>query len=85
MYPTCIERDNRKEVRLSKRKRNEMERLLCVNEAAILLGLSKWTIRKWLSQDKIKPVRLGRRVLFESTELNRLIQEGKRQSQTADC
>jgi excisionase family DNA binding protein len=60
-----------------------MERLLSVDEAADVLGLSRWTIRKWLSEKKINSVRLGRRVLFESAELNRLIEAGRQPAQTA--
>lgn len=55
-----------------------MERLLSVQEASERLGLSSWTIRRWIQLGKIRPVRLGSRVLLEQTELQRLVEIGKR-------
>ena len=46
-----------------------MEALLNCEQAAELLGISPWTVRKWLSTNKLRSVRLGRRVLIESTQL----------------
>ena len=46
-----------------------MEALLDCEKAAELLGISPWTVRKWLSTNKLRSVRLGRRVLIESTQL----------------
>jgi excisionase family DNA binding protein len=54
-----------------------MERLLSVNETANLLNLSPWTIRAWLSKGKIQAVKLGRRVVFEQSEIERIVTLGK--------
>jgi excisionase family DNA binding protein len=50
-----------------------MEALLDVKSAAHLLSLSPWTVRKLISNGQIQPIRLGRRVLVEQAELERLI------------
>ena len=57
-----------------------MEPLLDCEEAAELLGISPWTVRKWLSTNKVRAVRLGRRVLIEPAEIERLIEEGREES-----
>jgi excisionase family DNA binding protein len=54
-----------------------MRALKSVEEAAGLLGISKWTVRSYVRDGKLKPVRLGRRVLVEEAELERLIASGK--------
>ena len=55
-----------------------MEPLLNIEEAARLLGLSPWTIRLRIHEGKLNPVRLGRRVLIEPSEIQRLVNEAKR-------
>lgn len=55
-----------------------MERLLSIQEASEILGLSSWTIRRWIQIKRLVPVRLGSRVLLEESELRRVIQEGKK-------
>jgi excisionase family DNA binding protein len=60
------------------RRNMEMERLLWnVKEAGLALGLSPWTIRRYISDGKLQTVRLGRRVLIEPVECRRLINEGR--------
>jgi excisionase family DNA binding protein len=59
-----------------------MESLKSVEEAAESLGLSPWTIRLYVRQGKIRPVRIGRRVLIEPGEIQRIIAEGKQSGQT---
>jgi excisionase family DNA binding protein len=54
-----------------------MQPLKSIDEAAGLLGISKWTIRGYIRDGKLKPVRLGRRVLMEEAELERFIASGK--------
>ena len=54
-----------------------MQRLKNVNEAAGLLGISPWTVRAYIRDGKLRPVRIGRRVLLEETELERLVTDGK--------
>jgi len=54
-----------------------MEALLNCQQAAELLGISPWTVRKWLSTNKLRSVRLGRRVLIEPGEIRRIIDLGR--------
>jgi len=54
-----------------------MEPLLNFNDAARLLALSPWTVRLRIREGKLKSVRLGRRVLLEQSELQRLIEEAR--------
>jgi excisionase family DNA binding protein len=54
-----------------------MERLKNVGEAAGLLGISPWTVRGYIREGKLIPVRLGRRVLLEEAELERFVAERK--------
>jgi excisionase family DNA binding protein len=54
-----------------------MERLRSVNEAAEVLGISVYTVRKYIKLGKLTPVRIGRRVLLEEAELQRFILAGK--------
>jgi excisionase family DNA binding protein len=51
--------------------------LLSCEKAAELLGISPWTVRKWLRDNKLRAIRLGRRVLIELAEIERLIEEGR--------
>ena len=56
----------------------ENERLLLsIREAAQRLSLSSWTLRAWIRQGKLRPVRLGSRLLIEPCELERLISAGR--------
>ena len=48
-----------------------------IREAARAVGLSVWTLRSWIRQGKLRCVRLGRRVLIEPAELQRLIEQGR--------
>jgi excisionase family DNA binding protein len=57
-----------------------MEPLLTVESAAKVLGISPWTIRKYISMSKLRPVRIGRRVLLENSEIERLVEEGRAES-----
>jgi excisionase family DNA binding protein len=51
--------------------------LLAVPDAAEAIGLSPWTIRQYVREGKIQSIRIGRRVLIEPSELQRLIDEGR--------
>ena len=46
-----------------------MSELLDLREGARVLGLSVHTLRSWISQRRITYVRLGRRVLVRSEDL----------------
>ena len=54
-----------------------MKKLLSVQAAAQLLSISKWTVRAYVRDGKLRPVRLGRRVLLEEAELERFVTEGR--------
>lgn len=55
-----------------------------VKEAGNALGLSPWTIRRWITDGKIQTVRLGRRVLLEPAECRRLVKEGREKRPSAE-
>jgi len=59
--------------------RGSMEHRLALGlkEAAEAIGLSHWQLRKYIREGKLRAVRLGRRVLVEPAELERLIEEGR--------
>ena len=55
-----------------------MEALINVQRAAELLGISPWTVRKWLSTNRLRAVRLGdRAVRIEMEEIRRMIDLGR--------
>jgi excisionase family DNA binding protein len=54
-----------------------MQPLKSVVEAAELLRISRWTVRSYIRDGKLKAVRLGRRVLLTDGELERLVAEGQ--------
>jgi excisionase family DNA binding protein len=63
-----------------------MRALKSIDEAAGLLGISPWTVRAYVREGKLKPVRLGRRVLLPEEELERLVAENvKVQGGVADA
>jgi excisionase family DNA binding protein len=51
---------------------------LGLKEAAEAVGLSHWTIRKYIREGKLRAVRLGKRVLVEPSELQRLVEQGRK-------
>jgi excisionase family DNA binding protein len=52
-----------------------------VKEAARLVGLSHWAIRQYIRLGKLRAVRIGRRVLIEPAELQRLVVRGRTEAQ----
>jgi excisionase family DNA binding protein len=50
---------------------------LGLKEAASAVGLSPWTLRGWIRCGKLRCVRLGRRVMVEPAELERLVEQGR--------
>ena len=54
-----------------------MQPLHDIESAAQLLSISPWTVRSYIRQGKLSPVRIGRRVLLEEGELARFISEAK--------
>jgi len=45
-------------------------------EAAALLKLSHWTISAWLSQGKLRRIKVGSRTLIAKSDLEKLLQDG---------
>jgi excisionase family DNA binding protein len=55
-----------------------MEQLaMGLRQAAEAVGLSHWTLRAYARQGKIRAVRIGRRLLIEPGELQRLVEQGR--------
>jgi excisionase family DNA binding protein len=54
-----------------------MEPLLNVKDAANLLAVSPWTIRAYIRDGKLRPVRIGRLVRLDEQELHRFVVEAK--------
>jgi excisionase family DNA binding protein len=54
-----------------------MEALHDVNEAARLLAVSPWTIRAYIRQGKLHPLRFGRLVRIDEQELQRFVAAAK--------
>jgi len=54
------------------------KRLISVEEAAKYLGVQKSTIYSWAWRRKIPSVKMGRRLLFDREDLDRMIEAGKR-------
>jgi len=54
------------------------ERLISVEDAARYLGVQKNTIYSWARRRKIPSVKMGRRLLFDQEDLDRMIEAGKR-------
>lgn len=52
--------------------------LLNIKDAAQALSMSPWTIRRYITLGKLKAVRIGRRVLIEPRELQRLVEAGRK-------
>jgi excisionase family DNA binding protein len=56
-----------------------MGKSLClgIKEAAAMLAISPWTVRTYIRRGKLHAVRIGRRVLLEPAELERLVEQGR--------
>jgi excisionase family DNA binding protein len=54
-----------------------MNQLLDVVAAARLLAISPYTVRMYLRTGKLRPIRIGRRVLLEESELQRFVDEAR--------
>lgn len=51
-----------------------------INEAAAALRISPWTVRRWIYEEKLPAVRLGRRVLVEPEACRKLIQQNRQEA-----
>ena len=54
-----------------------MNQLYDVNAAAHLLAVSPWTIRAYIRQGKLRPVRIGRLVRLDEEELSKFVASNK--------
>ena len=54
------------------------KRLISVEDAAKYLGVKKSTIYSWAWRRKIPSAKMGRRLLFDQEDLDRMIEAGKR-------
>ena len=54
-------------------------RLISVEETAKYLGVQKSTIYSWAWRRKIPSVKMGRRLLFDQEDLDRMFEAGKRE------
>ena len=54
-----------------------MKALYDVKTAAQALAVSTWTIRAYIRDGKLKPVRLGRLVRLEEAELERFVAQAQ--------
>ena len=50
---------------------------MSIKDAAAQLGLTHWTLRKYIRQGRLPAVRIGRRLLIEPAALERLIAGGR--------
>jgi len=49
-----------------------------VHEAQELTGISRWTWRRWAYDGKVASVKLGKRLLIPSREIERLVAQNTR-------
>ncbi len=54
-----------------------------IKDAAKSIGLSPWTLRKWVADGKIEFTKVGRRVLIEPRTLQELLERGRQHAQAA--
>lgn len=52
-------------------------RLLGIHEAASLLSISSWTLREMIWRGDLPEVRIGRRVLIDTRDLDALVERSK--------
>jgi excisionase family DNA binding protein len=58
-----------------------MKPLKNIEQTAELLGISPWTVRSYVKQGKLHPVRIGRRVLLGEDELERFVGQNQEQAE----
>ena len=54
-----------------------MKALLNIKSAAKLLAVSTWTVRAYIRQGKLHPVRIGRLIRLDEEELSRFVASSK--------
>ena len=59
-----------------------METLFSVKESAKRLGgISPWTVYAWVSQGRLRNVKVGSRTMIAESELQRFIRDGQRKGE----
>jgi excisionase family DNA binding protein len=58
-----------------------MKALHDVKDAAALLAVSPWTVRAYIRQGKLHPVRIGRLVRLDDEELSKFVASNKTSGQ----
>ena len=51
----------------------EFPAMVGIGEAARMLGISKFTLRRWTAQRRVPHARLGRRIVFDRQALARFV------------
>jgi excisionase family DNA binding protein len=51
--------------------------VVSTQEAAALLKLSPWTIAAWLTQGKLRRIKVGSRTFIAKSDLEKLLQDGR--------
>jgi excisionase family DNA binding protein len=52
--------------------------LLQIEDTSAILGLSHWTLRRFVRDGRLRAVRIGRRLMIEASEVERFIEEGRK-------
>lgn len=61
----------------------EPEKLYSIPDAAKFLGgISKWTVHAWLSQGRLRRVKVGSRTMIRGSELLKFVEDGSKQPAT---
>lgn len=60
-------------------------RLLSVEEAAAIIGVSRYTLRAWLREGRLAHIRLGRRVVLDPADLARFVDAGRVPARDEAC
>jgi excisionase family DNA binding protein len=54
-----------------------MVQLLSLDLVADSLAVSKFTVRSWVKQGRLRPVRICRRLLFDPSDVEKFIRESR--------
>jgi excisionase family DNA binding protein len=61
-----------------------LQPLLSVPEAAELLGIKVWTLRQWLSQQRIAFIKIGRLTKLKQEDITAFINRNRREAVSHD-
>jgi len=61
------------------KQRIELNQLINISEGATLLCMSEATLRQWIHQRRIPFVKLGKAVRFDPSDLQKFIEENRRE------